>query len=451
MEQETQAALMQVIRDLQEEMKNMRQDLGERMTRIEQRPPLRPPIRVNVGTTQPNPTPNGTHVNEAPEASNARQQCEYDPGPYYPPNNNPRRAGVQDEEGEEEEEDYAPLPRARTNQNRNHQGEEHNPPPRVRHNLNRFPTEEDYYPPPRVRPNQNQYQDEEDYNPPPRQRQPQNQYQNHIKLKAPVYAGKVDPEAYLDWEKRMDHIFEYYNHPGPKRVALAVAQLTDNALVWWDRVTTDRRRNQLRQLESWLDMKDLMRQRFVPQHFHRDLQKRFRTLKQGTKSVEEYYEEFERLRNRLGLNEDEESNMAQFIDGLQDRISSKVERQNYQDFKDLFHLAIQAEQHIKKKTSRNKSQTTWGSSNNNNNYSKPVDKGKGIDLGVQNKNRPTEQSKDNRADQNKAPNPQRTRDITCFKCKGRGHMARDCPNQRVMLITEDGGYESQDEAEAECQ
>lgn len=142
-------------------------------------------------------------------------------------------------------------------------------------------------------------------------------------------------------------------------------------------------------------MKDLMRQRFVPQHFHKDLQRRFRTLKQGTKSVEEYYEEFERLRNRLGLNEDEESIMPQFVDGLQDRISSKVERQNYLYFKDLFHLAIQAEQHIKK-TTRSKSQVTWGSSNNNNSYSKPVDKGKGIDLGNQNKTRPTEQTRDNR-------------------------------------------------------
>ncbi|CAE6200289.1 unnamed protein product [Arabidopsis arenosa] len=36
---------------------------------------------------------------------------------------------------------------------------------------------------------------------------------NHeLKLKPPLYAGKVDPEAYIDWEKRMDHIFEVYTY-----------------------------------------------------------------------------------------------------------------------------------------------------------------------------------------------------------------------------------------------
>lgn len=282
---ETQAALMQVIRELLEEMKSMRQDLGDRINRIEQRPAPRPPIRVNLGAAQANPTQNGmvprrtwVHINDNPEASNTHRQPEDDPGPYYPLNHNPRRAGIQEGDGDEEEEDYNPPPRARRDQN--------------------------------------QYQHDEHYNPPPRVRQNKNQYQSNIKLKAPVYDVKVDQEAYLDWEKRMDHIFEYYNHPGLTIVALAVAQLTDNELVWWDRLTSDRRRNQLTQLESWLDMKYLMRQRFVPQHFHRDLQRRFRTLKQGTKSVEEYYEEFESLRNPLGLNEDEESIMAQFVDGL---------------------------------------------------------------------------------------------------------------------------------------
>ncbi|KAL0716044.1 hypothetical protein Bca4012_065366 [Brassica carinata] len=53
---ETQEALMQVIRDLQEEMKSMRQDLGDRMNKIEQRPAPRPLIRLNLGTAQANPS-----------------------------------------------------------------------------------------------------------------------------------------------------------------------------------------------------------------------------------------------------------------------------------------------------------------------------------------------------------------------------------------------------------
>ena len=35
-----------------------------------------------------------------------------------------------------------------------------------------------------------------------------------------------------------------------------------------------------------------------------------------------------------------------------------------------------------------------------------------------------------------------TSDIICRHCKGRGHFARECQSQRVMIATEDGGYES---------
>ncbi|KAF2570406.1 hypothetical protein F2Q70_00004113 [Brassica cretica] len=120
MGEETQAALMQAFRDLQEEMKNMRQELGGRMDRIEQRPAIRPQRRVDLGIAQANTTPTGTapgrtglHFNDIPEASNTHQQPEDDPGPFYPQNQNQRRTGEQDEDGEDKEEDYNPPPRAR--------------------------------------------------------------------------------------------------------------------------------------------------------------------------------------------------------------------------------------------------------------------------------------------------------------------------------------------------
>ncbi|XP_033139174.1 uncharacterized protein LOC117130409 [Brassica rapa] len=41
----------------------------------------------------------------------------------------------------------------------------------------------------------------------------------------------------------------------------------------------------------------------------------------------------------------------------------------------------------------------------------------------------------------------RARDIRCFKCQGLGHFAKNCPNQRVMILTENGEVESEDEQE----
>ncbi|KAG7572627.1 Retrotransposon gag domain [Arabidopsis suecica] len=219
---------------------------------------------------------------------------------------------------------------------------------------------------------------------------------NHeMKLKPPLYAGKVDPEAYIDWEKRMDHIFEVYNYTGPKKVVIVVAQLTDKALARWDREVIERRKNRQRQLDSWGDMKELLRRRFVPPYYQRDLQKCFRKLTQGNKLVEEYYEEFKHLRSRLDTDEEEATLMAHFVDGLQDRISRKVERQVYHDMQDLLHLAVQAEEHIKRKTTYNRARppNIWSSFD-----SKQVDKGKAIDGHTRNKPKSAEVSRDGRRD-----------------------------------------------------
>src|SRR5438105_2226016 len=36
----------------------------------------------------------------------------------------------------------------------------------------------------------------------------------------------------------------------------------------------------------------------------------------------------------------------------------------------------------------------------------------------------------------------RTRDVQCHRCKGFGHVQRDCPSKRVLVVKEDGGYSS---------
>ncbi|XP_024009447.1 uncharacterized protein LOC112084529 [Eutrema salsugineum] len=221
-----------------------------------------------------------------------------------------------------------------------------------------------------------------------------------LKLTPPTFAGKSDPEAYLDWERRLEHIFECYGYAERKKVAVAAAQLTDNALAWWDRNVAERRRQRFGPVITWSDMKFLLRLRYVPEHYHRELQKRFRKLSQGNRSVDEYFEEFEKLMNSLELEESEEALMAQFID---------------------------VEQQIKRKTaltSRNRTSQPWNASS-----SKPVDEGKAVEIELRFKGKSTEAPKFNRAEQ------------------GRGHMSRECPNQRVMIITPSGDYESQDEKE----
>ena len=92
-----------------------------------------------------------------------------------------------------------------------------------------------------------------------------------IKMKIPPFQGINDPEVYLGWEKKIELIFDCQNYSEEKKVKLAVVEFQDYALVWWDQLVTSKRRNYERPIDTWDDLKALMRRRFIPGHYHRYL------------------------------------------------------------------------------------------------------------------------------------------------------------------------------------
>ena len=51
-------------------------------------------------------------------------------------------------------------------------------------------------------------------------------------MKIPSFQGRNDPEAYLEWEKKIELIFDCQNYSDEKKVKLAVVEFKDYALVW---------------------------------------------------------------------------------------------------------------------------------------------------------------------------------------------------------------------------
>jgi hypothetical protein len=92
-----------------------------------------------------------------------------------------------------------------------------------------------------------------------------------IKMKIPSFQGRIDPEVYLEWEKKIDLMFDCHNYSEEKKVKLVIIKFTDYAIIWWDQLVTNRRRNNERPVETWGELKALMRRKFVPSHFYRDL------------------------------------------------------------------------------------------------------------------------------------------------------------------------------------
>ncbi|KAK5769941.1 hypothetical protein PVK06_049856 [Gossypium arboreum] len=223
----------------------------------------------------------------------------------------------------------------------------------------------------------------------------------NIKLSIPPFQGKSNPEAYLEWEKKIELVFECHNYSKNKKVKLAAIEFSDYAMIWWDQLTTSRRRNGEHPISTWTEMKAVMRRRFIPSYYHRELHQKLQNLIQGTKSVEDYYKEMEVTIICADIQEDREATMARFLAGLNREIANVVELQHYIEVVDMVHMAIKA-------------------------------------------NKPIAESSKGKAPESSTA---RSRDIKCFKCLGRGHIASQCPNRRTMVIRADGEIETEDEEE----
>ena len=64
-----------------------------------------------------------------------------------------------------------------------------------------------------------------------------------IKMKIPSFQGKNNLEAFLEWKKKVELIFECHSYSKEKKVKLAVIEFIDYAIIWWDQLVMNRRKN----------------------------------------------------------------------------------------------------------------------------------------------------------------------------------------------------------------
>jgi hypothetical protein len=128
-----------------------------------------------------------------------------------------------------------------------------------------------------------------------------------IKFKIPPFDGTYDPDAYITWEIAVDQKFACHDFLENARVRAATSEFTDFASFWW---IEHGKKNADDMPQTWDALKWVMRARFVPSYYARDLLHKLQQLRQGTRSVEEYYQELQMGMLRCNLVEGEEPTMA---------------------------------------------------------------------------------------------------------------------------------------------
>src|SRR5256886_487794 len=280
-----------------------------------------------------------------------------------------------------------------------------------------------------------------------------------IKMRIPTFEGKNNAEEFIEWERKVEQIFECHNYSEEKKSVLAAVEFKGYATFWWDQLKVQRRGKGMRPISGWSTLKELMRSRFVPSSYTRDLYNHLARLVHGGRSVEEYHKEMEMIMARFNIEEDDDMKMARFLEGLNLSISGELELYEYHTMEELVQKAMKIERRLKRRATAKsnflKSSGEFSSFRGNSAVSSKDFKG------TLSENSSTYSSssshtfvKSASGDVRSLPKTTPTREIKCFKCLGHGHIASQCPNRKVMLLTPQGEVESESEeeihVEAEC-
>ena len=125
-------------------------------------------------------------------------------------------------------------------------------------------------------------------------------------MSIPKFTGREDADAYLEWAEQCDHIFRVHNLSDRRRGNLASVEFSGYALTSWNQMQENQLLLGREHINTWEEMKQVMRRRFVPSRYQRDLRNRLQMLKQGKRSVDEYYKEMELLLVWAEIREDPE-------------------------------------------------------------------------------------------------------------------------------------------------
>ncbi|KAL5153767.1 hypothetical protein HKD37_19G053260 [Glycine soja] len=107
-----------------------------------------------------------------------------------------------------------------------------------------------------------------------------------VKLNVSSFKGRSDPDAYLTWEMKIRHAFSYNDYLEEQKEKLAATTFSDYALVWWKKNQREMKREEGREIDTWTEMRRVMRKRYVPTSYSRTMRQKLQILIVEDKEME---------------------------------------------------------------------------------------------------------------------------------------------------------------------
>ncbi|KAI0496820.1 hypothetical protein KFK09_023144 [Dendrobium nobile] len=259
-----------------------------------------------------------------------------------------------------------------------------------------------------------------------------------VKLDIPFFDGHLHIEDYLDWEKAVENFFDYMEIDPNKQVKYVACRLKGGASAWWAQTLQLRQRSGKGPVRHWNRMKQLLRAQFLPTDYEQILYMRYQHCEQGSRSVSEYTEEFNRLSARNNLSESANQLVARYIGGLKESIQDKLELNSVWSLPQAVNFAMRAEmQQSRYKTPYNKK--LWNESRTNASKTVSVTDKSPQASASHAPNVTAEHSNQQKLKSQVRDNPYaKPSTIKCFRCMQPGHKSNECPQRKQANFVEVG-------------
>ena len=250
--------------------------------------------------------------------------------------------------------------------------------------------------------------------------QPLDELTKRMKVDVPDFFGKLEPNAFEDWSTAIEDYFDWFAVSEDRKVRYVQMKLKGHARAWWGSVEEQLRRTRRPAIYNWEEMKDKLKEKYLPIVYEQMMFEEMLQLRQGSLSVDQFTDRFHELTVRSKVVETKQQTLARYRTGLRNDLRKEMWNAHLIKVEEAYQLALRIEKQLGLSVGRKV--TSWDSK------SEPVPSSSTQrlpSLRVQTRSGVSGDYKGKAKASNEGPQ--------CYKCKGFGHYVVVCPTRDKKL------------------